>query len=345
MTMKNISLNAALAAVTLSGAAHGAEAFTNFIRQVQVNNGAQQQLDVESMGSEFSPLAIDPGGAKFELWTVRDSDFESFLLDQVYVSTYTPVVRLNIISLDPYETVPRTRADQPFTMTLELSELSDAADASDAARMVKLQHYLQSYGEDGDGSGIDPATASLTEERYLDQEKLYSFGYELPTITVAAASTKARGEERFTVWSLPDFQAPELVIATKRVQVWPVADGVISGIEDGDALGFLTPQVTITLNDLYPDSSTYAQVYKGPLADGVEGREIIGSAIVVNDAVPLDKVLVLDDWDSPIDESGQWTMEVLTKTPFGTDRLDSVTFTIHRDIEVNANVTTVESSR
>ena len=82
---------------------------------------------------------------------------------------------------------------------------------------------------------------------------------------------------------------------------------------------------------------TYAVSERGTATPAVSG-----SAVVVNHAIPQNRVLVLNEWDSVIEESGLWTMELLTETPFGIDRLHYVTFTINRDIEVNGTVTTVE---
>lgn len=39
---------------------------------------------------------------------------------------------------------------------------------------------------------------------------------------------------------------------------------------------------------------------------------------------------------------GVWTMELLTSTPFGIDRLAHVTFTVDRTISVNGSVTTID---
>ncbi|MNG35634.1 hypothetical protein D3C84_1224250 [compost metagenome] len=59
---------------------------------------------------------------------------------------------------------------------------------------------------------------------------------------------------------------------------------------------------------------------------------------------PQNKTLTLssDDLDSPLRADGTWTLELLTETPFGIDRLAKVTFTLKRSIKVNAAVTTME---
>jgi hypothetical protein len=318
-----------------------AQEFTNFVRQIQVNSGAEWEVSVAQNGEQLSPLAINPGGARFELWTIKSATLDDYLLDQKYVGAYVPQANLVIQSEDPYVTRPRTRADRPFDVVLTIAGLLADPSSPDAARMINLQHHAQSYGASGNGIGIDQSLATLLTEGIVDTDGSHTYTYTTHSVPATNAS-KARGEERFTVFSLPDYQAPVAQIAAAEIQIWPVADGSISGLAEGDSLRFATPDITLTLNDLYPDSRTYAQVYEGAPASGVEGIVVPGSAIVINDAVPHSRVLVLEDWDSVIESSGTWTMELLTETPFGVDRLAYLTFTINRDIEVNGTVTTVE---
>lgn len=317
-----------------------AESYVNFIRQVQVFSNAEWQVPVGQTGQQLSPLAIDPGGARFELWTVEDSSLADYLLDEKYVGAYVPQAAVTIETEDPYVTIPRTRADRPFTVTISLNGMLSDPSAPAAARMVKVLQHVQSYGN-GVGVGLDRGQATQLGEGYIGQNGTYILNYPANNIPGADRS-KIRGEERFTINSLPDYQAPEAQLSSRYLQIWPVADGSIAGIEDGQQLRFSTPAITVTLNDLYPDSRTYAQLYKGAPSLGTVGAVIPGSAILINDAIPHDRVLVIDNWDAVIDSSGMWTMEVLTETPFGTDRLDYVSFNINRDLSVNGAVTTVE---
>ena len=337
--MNTSSIIAILSVTLISGS--GAQGFTNFVRQIQVNSGVEWDVSVERTGEQLSPLAINPGGARFELWTVNGSTLEDYFLDEQYVGAYVPQSTLVVQSEDPYVTRPRTRADRPFVVTVTLAGMLSDPSAPDAARMVNLQHHVQSYGAGGNGVGIDRSLATLASDGFIDVNGTYTLSYPVHGIPGSDAS-KARGEERFTVMSLPDYEAPEAQLSNASIQIWPVADGAIAGVLDGDSLRFATPQLTVTLNDLYPDSRTYAQVYKGSPVLGTIGEVVPGSAVVVNHAIPQNRVLVLNEWDSVIEESGLWTMELLTETPFGIDRLHYVTFTINRDIEVNGTVTTVE---
>ena len=131
-------------------------------------------------------------------------------------------------------------------------------------------------------------------------------------------------------------------IASKTIQIWPVADGSISGISEGQVLRMHMPALTVTLNDLYPESTTYVQAYKGKPSLGNSGRIVPGSSLVLRQSVPEDRILTLEDYGATFDTDGEWTMEWLTATPFGIDRLAYVTFTIDRTITVNGTVTTYE---
>jgi hypothetical protein len=94
------------------------------------------------------------------------------------------------------------------------------------------------------------------------------------------------------------------------------------------------PNLTVTLNDLYPRSDTYVQVYQGSPALNTTGSQVPGSVLVWNDSKSKSTVIPLSDYDSVFTKDGTYTMELLTVTPFGTDRLSYVTFTVNRNIEV-----------
>jgi len=338
-----LTVATALAGVVVpAGAQNTAADFTNFIRQIQQPSGFERDVTgIAANGTMFSPLSIDPGGADFQLWTVRGSTLEQYMLDTKYVGAYIPVASVVISTEDPYQAIPRTRADRPFSVNITVQGLLSDPSAPDPSKSVKLFRHVQSYGADGDGTNVDRSQATLVTQAMLTANGTHALSYSLTSVP-GTNLAKKRGEERFSVFSLADYQVDESQLASKFVQIWPVADGSISGLTDGEELRFNTPVLTLTLNDLYPASSTYAHVYKGQPALGTDGRIIPGSALVLEDTVPTDRVLVIDDWDSVIDESGTWTMELLTETPFGVDRLDYLTFEINRDIEVNGTVTTIE---
>lgn len=336
--------------LALFSASHGTSfgqagaVYTNFVRQVQLPTNVVRDVSVPPTGEQLSPLTIDPGGARFELWTVKSDPLTVYLLDTRYVGTYVPKAEVRIITEDsnPWNGIPRTRADRPFVVDITTSGLRSEDDAPAASKSVKLLRHVQSYGVGGTSEGIDRKQAILLNQVSLVNNAIHRLSYDLTSIP-GDPRTKIRGEERFSVFSLEDYQAPESQLASMYVEIWPMSDGSISGIAEGEKIRYKLPQITLTYNDLYPDSQTYAQVYKGSVRDGVQGTIVSGSRWPHYGAAPLSKVMPpINDWDAVIDSDGEWTLEILTVTCFDIQRLDHVTFTVDRTIEMNGSFTTIE---
>jgi hypothetical protein len=315
--------------------------YTNFIRQVQFPSAIQWDVSVEASGEQLSALAIDPGGARFELWTVMSSPLTSCLLSSSYVGTYIPVVEVEIRSEDGSSAIARTRADRPFYVDITVSGLLSGATDPVPSKSVTFLRHVQSYGTGGTGVGIDRTQAALLSQSSIAANGTQNLTFAINSVP-GADRAKVRGEERFSVYSLPDYQAPESQIGSKFIQIWPVADGSIAGITANQLIRYSVPQVTLTLNDLYPNSTTYAQVYKGNASLGSTGTIVPGSALVINDSIPVSRVLLLSKYEEVFDSDGRWTMELITVTPFGTDRLAYVSFDVDRTLKANATFTTIE---
>jgi hypothetical protein len=315
--------------------------YTNFIRQVQFPSEVIWDASVAPAGQQLSALAINPGGARFELWTVSSVGPTSFLLDSSFVGTYIPVASVVVRSEDTTSPIPRTRADRPFYVDLSLSGLLSGATDPEPSKSVKFFRHVQSYGVGGTGIGIDREQATLLTQTSITTNGTQNLTFLINSVPGADRS-KVRGEERFSVFSLEDYQAPETQITSQFIQIWPVADGTITGITPNQLIRFSMPQVTLALNDLYPNSTTYVQAYKGSAQLGTNGTIVPGSALVIADSIPQSRVLVLQDYDAVLTSDGIWTMELVTMTPFGIDRLAFVTFNLNRTISVNGSFTTIE---
>lgn len=341
--LASISIIVAIAATALPAYGQAGATYTNFIRQKQLPTNVIWDLSVEPTGEQLSALAIDPGGARFELWSVKSDPFTIYLLDSKYVGTYVPMATVSILTEDPntYNAIPRTRADRPFIVDVSTEGLRTEEDAPAASKSVKLLRHVQSYGASGDGTNIDRSQASLLHQVTLTNNAVHRLSYAINSVP-GANRAKVRGEERFSVYSIADYQAPESQISSMYVQIWPVADGSIAGISQNEQIRFKLPSLTLTLNDLYPDSRTYAQVYQGGVQNGIEGTVVPGSALIVFEGAPQNRVLTINDWDTVVTGDGTWTLELLTVTPFGTDRLSYVTFSVDRTMDVNATLTTIE---
>lgn len=341
MKTNGILLAALLSLGSWAQAQSTAGDYVNFIRQKQQPENIIWDMPVAAAGEQLSALAINPGGARFELWTVNTASAKDYLLETRYVGAYIPVADVIIRSEDPYSVIPRTRADRPFHVDLVVNGLLSTVDAPEAAKKIKFLRHVQSYGAGGTGFALDRTQATLLSQTFVESNGTTTMSFAINEIP-GGNRAKVRGEERFSAFSLADYQAPESQLGSKFIQIWPVADGSIAGITDQQMIRFRVPALTITLNDLYPDSHTYAQVYKGAPQLGRVGTIVPGSSLLINDAVPQSRVLTVDAYDSVFDDDGQWTMELVTATPFGLDRLAYVTFTLDRTLQMNSTVTTVE---
>jgi hypothetical protein len=315
--------------------------YTFFVRQIQMPDAAEWDVTVAQTGSQQSPLAINPNGARFELWTVKANPLTSYLLDTTYVNSYIPVAQVLIQSEDPYSVIPRTRADRPFQVTITVNGLSIDPAAPDAAKSVKLLRHVQAYAGNENGATVNRGQASLISQGSLNNNGDHVLSYTLNSVP-GGDRTKVKGEERFSVFSLADYQAPESQLASKFIQIWPLTDLNITGITSGTTIKGVAPNVNVHLGDLYPDSYTYVQVYPGNAQLGTVGTKVPGAAVVVDSSVPRSEIIRLKDWDASIATDGVWTMEVITVTPFGTDRLSHVSFTVDRAIKVNGAVTSAD---
>ncbi len=151
---------------------------------------------------------------------------------------------------------------------------------------------------------------------------------------------KLRGEETFSVWTL---DTPAQKLSSDYLQIWPMTDGVLSGVSMNQIVRFSMPTLTFQYTDTYPGSETFAQCYKGEVRDNVQGQIIPGSHRNNTSAIPENNLETSGtELDRMFDSDGRWTVEILTVSPFDTIRLHYVTFTVDRTIEVNGSVTTIE---
>lgn len=298
-------------------------------------------MQVPPDGQTYSPLEINPYGARFEIHTVIEDTLQGFLLDTKYVASYIPVAEVLIYSEDPHNIIPRTRADRPFNVQITTNGLRSGADDPEPSKAVKILHHVQSYGAGGDGTNVNRSNAILLNQGFINSNGTQTLTYAISQVPGADRS-KVRGEERFSVFSIADYQAPESQLDAQFIQIWPVAHGTISGLVTGQTMRFSAPPVTLAVNDIYPESRVYAQVYQGQAALGTQGYIIPGSARIYNESVPQTYLEVIENWDRVITDDGIWTMELLTSTPFGIDRLGYVTFNVDRTIKINGSVTTIE---
>jgi hypothetical protein len=332
--MKTPSL---LFGLLLSSAAFAAdEPFVNFIRQTQQETGVVWAMPVESHGNAASPLVLEGKGSAFQLWTVEQATAKEYLLDQKLVGSYLPVASVVVTTLDPYTKVPRTRADQPFTVTYQISGLLSGAGVPDAATRVLMEHYAVNYTA---GQKSIPLTTALSgkplDSAYIATNGTAKLSFPVTSLT-AKDPTQATGEEHFVIHALSDGTLTQTQIAAGSVQVWPVASGSIAGVTEGQRIRYNSPPLTVTLKDLYPSSYTWLQVYEGKPKLNSEGVTLEGSQLVLDQDTPQSDILSVSRYDKAFPKDGTYTIELLTQTPFGIDRLHYVTVEIDRTLEIHA---------
>jgi hypothetical protein len=259
----------------------------------------------------------------------------------------------NLIPVNKLGARRRTRADKPITVYVTTSGLQSGASDPAASKSVTYSHYVQSYGE-GD-SALNPAQATKLTQSSITTNTTQPFVYILPQVPLVPGSkfSKLRGEERFSVYTLDDYQKKSYELASQTVNVWPVADGKITGITEGQKIRGVVPPITFTYNDIYPDSDVSARCYPGSYVAGKLGELMVGCGRPNSDLEkPMPNFSIkVSSLDSYFPTEGDWTIIlVTTSAPYGIEPLkdpedgeiEAVTFEIRRTLEVNGTLTTSE---
>jgi hypothetical protein len=315
------------------------EGYTNFIRQTQQDTGVVWNMPIVSKGSSPSSGVLEGKGSLFQLWTIESVTAKDYLLDQKLVGAYLPSASISLKTLDPYSKVARTRADQPFTVTYTVSGLLAGANLPAASTRVLLEHHTAAYTTAGQSS--IPLTTAISgkplSSAYITNNGTAALSFPVTNLK-ATDPTKATGEEHFVIHALSDGTITQSQIANAFVQVWPVASGLIAGVTEGQRIRFNAPPLTVTLKDLYPDSYTWVQVYPGAPKLNSQGVALQGSQLVLDQDKSQGGLLSVSNYDNAFPEDGTYTIELLTQTPFGIDRLHYVTVTVDRTLQIRAQM-------
>ncbi len=248
--------------------------YKNFIRQDQLSTGVSYDAIVASKGQAPSNNKIEEKGALFTLWTIDQKTAKDYLLDEKIVGAYLPAAEIKITSRDTYAVTPRTRVDQPFTVTTTVSGLLTGDKLPLAAKQALFEQHVAAYPKEN--PVLDPTLVLATLPTYqenLTENKTTSYTYY--SSIKNSDPTKASGEEHFAVFSLPDGDIEKAKIASAHIQVWPVASATMEGATNGQVFKFEAPTITLTLSDLYPRSDTYLMIYKGTSVDGLNGTVLL----------------------------------------------------------------------
>ncbi|GAA5481428.1 hypothetical protein Hsar01_00637 [Haloferula sargassicola] len=264
-------------------------------------------------------------------------------LDEITVGTHLPTASVTLGSEDPCPT-PRTRADRPYRMQLSIRNLAAPGDPRGGIMRLTLERDFKFYHPDlhvpypdGSGQGSYDQAWEFTRNGDFEDPTIYQ---ALP----AARPTKACGEETFAA-CVQLGEDREAVITSSKIQVWPVCDGIIEGIDPTHPYHAIPSEVRAVCHDLYPDSQTYVQIYPGSEILGTVGRVVASSVISYNTYAPQDAVLPIEIDPADVESDGRYTLELLTVTPFDgrrPERVAHITFDLDRTIEVRGTLSTSE---
>lgn len=334
-----------------------------WVRQTDLTTGQIYDTPITGSGGAYTaPMQVSKSGSLFELFargTAWDSNI--YLLDTKVIGTYNPQVSVSITSEDDYvrgdpagsSFVKRTRADRPFAVNIQVQGL-----VPDSSNPSEHDVYLGVQGKN-----YDPATySSLNQAQYLiDESNLengsYTFGPIYHQLTSPTLSS-GNGEQTFTIVRYASYQVPDTIIAQPKIEIWPVASASVSNITPGQVFIDRIPSLVVTLSDLYPDSRTYVQVYKGNQVLGTSGKLVNGTELRFggyynpdqaqsSTNVPQSLTVSVDDLSNYASEDGTYTLEVVTHTPFfgrTAERLFHVTFEVDRVITSRGQISTMELS-
>jgi len=340
--MKNFVFTAAIALLL---AARGGCA--DFIRQIQTVNGATVIYDIPIANDSgtVNSQPITSATATFQLYTTvpgANNTTKLVKLDEKATGTYMPTVTLQATSEDPH--VPaRTRADRPYGMNLKVEGMQTDPAVPDYVKSVRMNRSYALY----DAVSYQP---NGTAGEYADAFSFYQNGSYQSAVTQrlpVASPTKAVGEESFTVYTRTSSGAIQSQLAKATIKVWPVATAEISGIEQDQLFTSAPKNGTLMVKDIYPGAKIYAQIYKGAEVLGTIGTILPSTAVAYSDTVevPQNQALVIGDLESFVSTDGDYTIEMLTITPFNNgapERLAHVTFKLKRAIAVRAMMGTME---
>ncbi|GAA5495246.1 hypothetical protein Rhal01_01421 [Rubritalea halochordaticola] len=274
-------------------------------------------------------------------------------------------------------------------LTSEYEEGRDRISEYGDLKRVVEQIYIVREGDTWYFEDVDTVerVAFYPSAEYRDGIKYYTLTCNTLTSLLSEFEYKQKGEEYIRVLGLPNEaeyevaadgtvkQADWQIIDEEKIQVWPIADAsLLAKLADepfvlsGRTLNKF-PSLIVDLIDLYPTSKTYVRIYKGPAVENYTGEQIILQEVVANDYDPTNfntvtpqretQIISSESWNHGELEDGQYTVEIITETPFSEQVLDASgnpvglttkklrlvysTFTLKRTVQFFGNATDTEN--
>jgi len=347
----------------------------NMIRQIDLDSGVV--LDIYSdfdAGSSVSGMPITgPLGAIFELWA--DVGGVLTLLDVRGIGPYMPTANFLVTTADPWQRtvvdpvsgaliprdIYRTRADIAFSVQVTAGGLRVDPALPLAARAVSIETTGQSGDPDtyllGPEYAISASSVTAGAPNYIWSG--------LSQLTGFADPKKELGQQHFSMRTYPDVVTPSWQAGRATVLVWPMASASFKQVRN--ASGQLDPFVSgqtfdnevrdilVNYKDLYPESHTYVQMYRGPHVLGtvgvpitVTGLDLAGTDYdVPQNSVPQGIKIRNVDMEEVINLGGNglYTLEVVTgNLPWinggAYESVAFVNFTVGRSVRIRGQIGT-----
>jgi hypothetical protein len=282
---------------------------------------------------DMSPsLAVEGRNrAMIRHWRIDPKSGRDDLLEQKLTGPFLPAATIEVRTLDPDGTEPRTRVDHAFSVHIHASGLLTDEGFPRSVSRVLLERQLVAG---------DPAQTPSSSRAWIDRNGSTVLKFPASGLT-AGDPTKADGHETFLIHALAGDRRTEGPIATAKVRVLPVASGRILGLRQGELVNRRAPKVELVLNDLYPKSATHLLLY--------EGREIHGNpsitvkSLVIDQKNPLSTRIRVDDFSALMPTNGLYTIALVSDTVYGRELLcDPVTFEIQRPPRMNGKASVAD---
>ncbi len=323
-------------------------------RMIQMQLGGATGIPelVADEGSRPS-LPIGPNGSRFELWgwkLINGVLSSEELLATTEVGTYSPNVDVVITSSDPFAGFHRTRVDQPFSVSFDVSNLlPDGQDIPAASQMVLVEHHADLYPLDSFDGGTVEST-NLVRSFIIEQNGLTSYNFPVTNITAPDLARRA-GRERLVVYALADGATPQREIASNQITIYPVAEGDLIGLDTTREYK-LIPNFSARVWRAYPASSTWLEIYDGEFGAGTRGTKLPSTLETAGHVAPP-AFSTIEVGDLPLEfqptTSGRKTIVLRSSSPFPGESIEEggrvlahQTISIGNIITVNAMFSTIE---
>lgn len=336
-----ITTMSALAINLLHGQAQ--DEYLNWIRQIQTEQSEEgkpleivQDIYVDSRGSDRSPLGIPDGGALFQLWTVDTTSLSSWLLDSAVVGASRPRAQITIESKDSYAGVLRTRADIPFSLTIDYFNLQSPGEGIP----TKLTQVTSLHHKEVAGNSQAISHEVITENQTVTQPQFFTSiipPNELPAY-------KAEGVEHFSVKTFSDSSETN-TIASAKIEVYPLTTGTLEPFAEGPILKSVPESINFEVDGAYPGSEIILQasIITPPQTSDAQPTERVIDLVHRNIHNLGSENLKIKFSEMELLSLGNRetiTVRLLSKSVFDTLILDEITGTTNFDLLIRGSINT-----